>query len=188
LISRGSITCLCAVKDACRGEGEKSSNLAEKRAIAAKAKLSSRLCVRTGNCHTNGYQWASSRSSPAVVKASTVLGASISQSTPIQAMLRSTLRRSTRLIKDTSRTSFKPRTQRRYASTGHGEHAKSSDLPWAIPSLAITVPLVHPPPHSVSDVVCVDSIDDSQDGGRSSLGETCCSGRRGETSQGGGGT
>src|SRR5947207_6614 len=60
-------------------------------------------------------------------------------------MLRSTLHRSTRIITNVSPKAIKPRITRRYASGGSGDHARSSDLPWAIPSLAITVPVVFLP-------------------------------------------
>ena len=61
---------------------------------------------------------------------------------PNPVMLRSTLRRSTRIINNASPKAIKPRITKRYASSGSGGHAKSSDLPWAIPSLIITVPVV----------------------------------------------
>ena len=85
-------------------------------------------------------------------------------------MLRSTLRRATRLAHETSVKSVNPRIIRRYAS-GHAEKSRSSDLPWAIPSLAITVPVVSPPVWWIRLIkVFLVVVYDSQDGGRSPLG------------------
>ena len=74
-------------------------------------------------------------------------------------MFRTTVRRTTRIITNLSTKNVKPRVTRRFASNEHGEHAKpSSDLPWAIPSLLVTVPVVIPPP-TIPKKICQLEID-----------------------------
>ena len=59
-------------------------------------------------------------------------------------MLRAPLRRTPRLLANASARAVKPRVPRRFASSDshHGSAKHGSDLPWLIPSVGITVPLV----------------------------------------------
>jgi hypothetical protein len=60
-------------------------------------------------------------------------------------MLRSSLRRTARLAANGS-PRIANRAARRFASSeSHGSAKHGSDLPWLIPSVGITVPLVHSP-------------------------------------------
>jgi hypothetical protein len=81
-------------------------------------------------------------------------------------MFRSALRRSARVVREASVKSVKPRVTKRFASSH--DAPKSSDLPWAIPSAVITVPIVLPV-YSVLIIVFLVVVYYTQDGRRSSV-------------------
>jgi len=72
-------------------------------------------------------------------------------------MFRTTVRTTSRFIEHASTKTLNPRITKRFSSSGHGSQQKSfwsTDAPWAISSLAITVPLVPITLLSFSELCC----------------------------------